>query len=78
MSSWQMIDLPVPLNVAVSDIHSPCLSIEGDLRKSYGRDLFNWGNGFGRAVRVPLVAPIEIDHIPCQKPSYEGKEPCIP
>jgi hypothetical protein len=41
-----MIDLPAPLNVALSDIHRPCLSIEGDLRKSNGRDLFNWGNDF--------------------------------
>ena len=27
---------------------------------------------------MPLVSPIEIDHIPCQKPSHEGREPWIP
>ena len=27
---------------------------------------------------VPLVPSIEIDHIPCQKPSHQGREPCTP
>ena len=27
---------------------------------------------------VPLVPSIEIDHIPCQKSSHQGRQPCTP
>jgi hypothetical protein len=47
-----VINLPAPLNVVVSDIHRPCFSIEGDLRKYQGRHLFNWGNDFASGTDI--------------------------
>ena len=44
-------------------------------------DVFLADDGFVAVLKklpVPPVPPIEIDHIPCQKPSHQGRKPCIP
>jgi len=44
-------------------------------------DVFLADDGFLAVLKklpVPLVASIEIDHIPCQKPYHQGREPCTP